>query len=269
MGKNSRLKLHPKSKIIERGYLHVYSQLNQKERQILEYQRKYKELCPEWDQTNIILCRQFEMATKGLKKVTVLDAGCGNGNYVIDEFRSQIDWAAGVDADTMSTRNNICLDEIKYSNLENIPYPDNEFDIVISAWVAEHLKNPEKVFHEIFRVLKKGGTLIMVTPNAHCWLVGLKKILGNGWINKSVNKLIYGRKNIDVFPTFYRFNDAKNIKKMLTGIGYQKIAITLNYDPGYTSFNQISFRISYWKQKLWGKLFPELRNQHLIVTASK
>jgi SAM-dependent methyltransferase len=39
----------------------------------------------------------------------ILDAGCGNGNYVIDENRQKIAWAIGIDASQESTAKNICL----------------------------------------------------------------------------------------------------------------------------------------------------------------
>jgi len=269
MAKISRLQQNPKSKIIEKGYINVYSELNSKERKQLEFDSVYKKQNPAWDQTNVRLALMFGKIIEGLTRVKVLDAGCGNGNYVIDEFRKKIDWAAGVDADTGATRNNICLDEIKYSNLESIPYPDNEFEVVISLWVVEHLKNPEKVFLELKRVLKPGGKMLLVTPNANCWLVGARKLLGNRRLGRIINRWIYGRKEIDVFPTYYRANTIKSVKKMLSEAGFKTVETELNYEPGYTAFNKIFFAIFNLKEKILGKVWPELMHHHLIVTASK
>ncbi len=47
---------------------------------------------------------------------------------------------------------------------ENLPFQDNEFDVVVAAAIIEHLKNPEKMLSEARRVLKKGGILIVTTP---------------------------------------------------------------------------------------------------------
>lgn len=53
-------------------------------------------------------------------------------------------------------------------NIENdeFPFAGNSFDVVIFAEIIEHLQNdPCKVMREIHRVLKPGGTLILITPN--------------------------------------------------------------------------------------------------------
>ncbi|MBU4210227.1 class I SAM-dependent methyltransferase [Patescibacteria group bacterium] len=54
-------------------------------------------------------------------------------------------------------------------NIEHIPYPFKTatFDTVLFCEVLEHLIiNPLSVFSEFYRILKKGGQLIITTPNA-------------------------------------------------------------------------------------------------------
>ncbi len=49
---------------------------------------------------------------------------------------------------------------------EAFPFPDNEFEQVILTEVIEHLwRNPSRAIHEINRVLKPNGTLLLTTPN--------------------------------------------------------------------------------------------------------
>ena len=228
-----------RSKILERGYINVYSKLTSQEKRVLFYQRKYKKLSPKWDQTNIVLCQYFKKYGEKL----VLDAGCGHGNYVIDEFRDKIEFAAGVDIDSKSTTKNSSLDEIKYSNLETIPYPNNSFETVVSLWVLEHLENPSRVLREIRRVLKPGGCFIFVTPNKNNWLLKCKG-LANQSLVKWVNKKFYGREEKDVFMTYYRANTMDKLEKLLKEAGYKIVKLQTNYDPGYTSFNEVTFRLS-------------------------
>lgn len=42
-------------------------------------------------------------------------------------------------------------------NVENIPYPDNYFDYIVSDGVIHHTPNTEKSVKEFYRVLKPGG----------------------------------------------------------------------------------------------------------------
>ncbi len=55
----------------------------------------------------------------------------------------------------------------KSANLEEekIPFEDNKFDIVYSKSFVEHFYYPEKIYKEIFRVLKPGGRVITLTPH--------------------------------------------------------------------------------------------------------
>jgi ubiquinone/menaquinone biosynthesis C-methylase UbiE len=45
-------------------------------------------------------------------------------------------------------------------DMQNLPFEDEIFDVVISDQVIEHLENPQKAVDESFRVLKKGGIAI-------------------------------------------------------------------------------------------------------------
>lgn len=230
------------SRIFEAGYINVYSELNTKERCALAFNRKYKQLNPAWDNTMVLLCKKF--GGLSLFQPVVLDAGCGNGNYVVDEFRSKISLACGVDANTEATAKNICLDEIKYSPLEEIPYENNKFDVALSLWVVEHLKNPTEVFEEIYRVLKPGGFFLFATPNKDFLPIRVKNLLNLNKINIIANKLLYGREEKDIFRTFYGANDEHDLRNRLENAKFEEIQIDLNYDPGYTSFNEITFKVS-------------------------
>lgn len=49
-------------------------------------------------------------------------------------------------------------------DIENLPFKDKSIDIVINIAVLEHVKNPEKVVKEIFRVLKENGFIYTGFP---------------------------------------------------------------------------------------------------------
>jgi SAM-dependent methyltransferase len=98
----------------------------------------------------------------------VLDIACGvsllgkafsDHVYAIDTSKEAIKFAQ---------KNNI---KARLGNAENrLDYPDNYFDIVIASQIIEHLVNPDHLILEARRVLKKGGIIIIVTPNLASWL---------------------------------------------------------------------------------------------------
>ena len=45
------------------------------------------------------------------------------------------------------------------------PLPDNSFDVVFTKSVIEHVENWEQFLSEIHRVLKPGGSIVVMTPN--------------------------------------------------------------------------------------------------------
>lgn len=53
---------------------------------------------------------------------------------------------------------------------DNLPFESNSYDFVFFCAVIEHLNDSNLILSEIYRVLKKGGTLIVITPNfAYCY----------------------------------------------------------------------------------------------------
>ena len=53
---------------------------------------------------------------------------------------------------------------IQHQDLEALTFEDNEFDLVITSDIMEHVRNPWIAFTEIHRVLKPGGHHIFTIP---------------------------------------------------------------------------------------------------------
>jgi hydroxymethylpyrimidine/phosphomethylpyrimidine kinase len=51
--------------------------------------------------------------------------------------------------------------EVKIGTAENVPFPDEQFDTVLLSTVLSYVKDPQQAVQEAFRVLKKGGTVVV------------------------------------------------------------------------------------------------------------
>lgn len=93
----------------------------------------------------------------------ILDLGCGT-----DDF-SKACRAAGIEAEGI---------DFDRCNLESdkLPYVDDSFSVVTMNAVFEHIKAPDHLMKEVNRVLKKGGVVIIRTPN---WQMDFKNFFND------------------------------------------------------------------------------------------
>lgn len=151
----------------------------------------------------------------------VLDAGCGSGEYgamMELEAAKSASRIIGLDLSREALEKNEVINEGLVGNLENIPCADNYFDLVACETVCEHLKRPELVFNEFGRILKSGGYLVLRTYNVRHINNAISASLPVGLRELLKNKLI-GVSSEGTFPTYYRCNSRKRLKKLSANAG--------------------------------------------------
>jgi ubiquinone/menaquinone biosynthesis C-methylase UbiE len=98
----------------------------------------------------------------------LLDCGCGAGEYVVALRRLGLE-AYGVEFLQQKVINaraaGVPSDWILQGDLEQLPYPDQSYDAALLNEVLEHVPDERKALREIWRVLRPGGTLIVLSPN--------------------------------------------------------------------------------------------------------
>jgi SAM-dependent methyltransferase len=113
------------------------------------------------DPVQVLIESEVKQASDRLEEgQIVLDAGAGEARHRVHFKRGRyiaLDAAYG-DSAWDYTRLDVRGD------LEHIPLLDNSVDCVLCMVVLEHTKNPRQVILEFARVLKPGGTLVMVVP---------------------------------------------------------------------------------------------------------
>ena len=126
---------------------------------------------------------------------------------------------------------------------EELPFPDASFDLVVSLWTFEHVKEPLSVFREIARVLRPGGVFAFVAPNKRSLLIRLRTLMNKRTANILLERF-YGRKDDDVFDVFYRANTVGDIARLAKQAGLAVSFLKENEDPSYTSFGFFSYVFS-------------------------
>ena len=92
----------------------------------------------------------------------ILDIGCHRGFYV-KEFEKFTKKVTGIDIDKTAIMKAVTMN-VKYGDALNICFEGNTFDKVYSLHTVEHIKDSEKFFKEVARVLKRGGIAVIVYP---------------------------------------------------------------------------------------------------------
>jgi len=208
--------------------------------------RRYQEQRPGWRPAGDILNALLELLL--LPHVRALDAGCGRWG-VLGRFRERVGLAVGVDVDFPSLRENLILPLRAQAQLEALPFPAQTFDLVLCTWVIEHLPEPCPAFREIARVLKPGGCLLLLTPNARHPLIALGRAIPARWRRLLVQRL-YGRAPQDIFPAFYRANTPGMLRRLLRAAGLQEIAWFEIEDPTYLAFHPLLFACAAFYEQL-------------------
>lgn len=120
--------------------------------------------------------RNIQICKQPIK--TLLDVGCGNGDFLHLLKYANID-CLGIDFDKnavdAAVRRGI---NAKHLSLESLRIDNTKFDVITSGHVLEHLYNPHKFFENCNLLLNDGGVLWLQVPNSES--SGLR-IFGKFW----------------------------------------------------------------------------------------
>ena len=182
----------------------------------------------------------------------VLDMGAGAGIVAQMNFKGIASRVCGIDPDER-VLTNPCLDEGKVAFVEDVPYPNESFDLIFADNVVEHLPEPEKVFSEVYRLLRPGGVFLAKTPNKYHYMPLIARFTPHRfheWVNKW-----RGREGGDVFPTKYQANTEGDIRKLALSAGLKVNQI--QHIEGRPEYLRMSF-VTYIPGLLYERLVNSL-----------
>ncbi len=166
----------------------------------------------------------------------VLEVGVGAGTDFLQWARAGAN-AHGVDLTLEAVENvqqrlsvyGLAAKSLVNCNAEQIPHKSNSFDLVYSWGVIHHAENMEKVFDEIYRVVKPGGTIKIMVYNIrsmHSWYMYVQYGLLAGKPFSSRAKAIYEHQESYATKAY----SEKQIKQLLSRYAHSNL------------------RFSYWDQ---------------------
>ena len=109
------------------------------------------------------------------KRLTILDVGCGGGRTIeklaamsADAVVHGVDYAAGSVAASCARNAELIKKgrvEIHRASVSQLPFPDNRFDLVTAVETQYYWPDLPNDMREILRVLKPGGSLIVIAEH--------------------------------------------------------------------------------------------------------
>lgn len=115
------------------------------------------------------------LAEEYLSKGSVLDVGCGSSRII-----QSIPHAVAFDASLKKLRYLESTNSLRVcGSAFELPFKDGSFDCVIHSQLIEHLPMDRKLFTELRRIIRPGGTLVLGTVDFGLWIWPLiEKIYG-------------------------------------------------------------------------------------------
>ena len=190
--------------------------------------------------------------------LVVLDVGCGRGEHSEDDveyrrrlrcLRGKVDRVIGVDPD-ITGAHNPTIDEFRLLvPAQPWPIADRAVNLVVCDSVLEHLPEPAELFRESSRVLVPGGYLCIRTTNVMGYVGAMSKLLPNRSHAVLLSRIQGGRKGEDVFPTLYKCNTMRSIRREMSGHGFRSVVYSHTAEPSYLSFSKLAYALGVAHQK--------------------
>lgn len=111
----------------------------------------------------------FNQLLKGVltKDKKFLEVGCGLGYFSKKALRKGV-LVTGLDIGqnlVEKCQKDMTKGKFVVGSATKLPFKKSSFDIVLCTEVIEHTNNPKKAINELIRVTKKGGYVVITTPN--------------------------------------------------------------------------------------------------------
>ncbi len=122
---------------------------------------------------------------------SLLDVGCGCGDFIEKVQRGGLS-AFGIDVSATAlkhARHRSPASMFLLADGERLPFKDHSFSCIVANGSLEHFQSPERGLHELSRVARSDGLLLLSVPNARFWPDVLGLYDGTGQIQEKAFSL--------------------------------------------------------------------------------
>jgi SAM-dependent methyltransferase len=203
----------------------------------------------------------------------VLDIGCGRGAASEDPvpwrrelqiLRGRCARVIGADVDPAAA-DNPAIDEFHLIENGIIPLPDESVDVAYADFVVEHVTDVDVFFAECARVLKRGGSLFIRTPNVWSYMGVVSRLVPDRFHARVLARLQPTRRSEDVFPTVYRCNTRGTLRRALERQHLLCVVQTHEPEPAYLSFSRFFYALGV----MYERYAPRAIRRTLLAYARK
>jgi 2-polyprenyl-3-methyl-5-hydroxy-6-metoxy-1,4-benzoquinol methylase len=135
----------------------------------------------------------FEILKPYLKeKLYILDFGCGQGAFSqrLIDLGMVVD-ACDINTDQLKANVNRTIELDLNKEIPPDKFPD-KYDIILAFEILEHLYNPWKYLDDCLKLLKKGGIIVLTTPNISNFISRLRFFMKGSLLAFEKNDLKHG-----------------------------------------------------------------------------
>lgn len=208
----------------------------------IELEKKYYSDKPGWVNGTTRLHELIAWASKSGQTVA-LEVGPGPQNKTTTFMAEHVARLDGLDIDELACTNPALANLAIYDG-EEFPIESESYDLVVADYVMEHVEHPKIVLSEISRVLKPGGHFIFRTPNLYHYVALFARFTPHRMHVALANPMRGRTDEAEPYPTFYRFNTRRRVRKITKQAGLQEIELRLQeLQPSYLMFNPWAFRL--------------------------
>jgi SAM-dependent methyltransferase len=183
----------------------------------------------------------------------VLDYGAGRGAFLEDpvpfrrdlrRLQGKCERIVGIDIDDAVLRNPALDEAHVICSGERLPLDDASIDLVVTDHTFEHVTDPEWVVWELDRVLRPGGWLCARTPNRWGYIGLGARAVPNKLHARFLRRLQPTKRSEDTFPTAYRLNTPRALKRWFPTQGYRHVVYASDSEPSYVGRSVTAARLS-------------------------